>query len=101
MPVETSSDRLLLVSDFGESVTFMPESGEDAVITAIFDNAYEAVDAGGTMQVQMVSPRLTVRTQDIPNIEEGDEFAIRNTIYVVRIIMDDGTGMSELALEVE
>ncbi len=101
MPVETASDREILIADFGESVTFMPELGVSTSIKAIFDNAYEAVDAGGTMQVQMVSPRLTVRTQDISNIVEGDAFNVRNTIYIVRVIMEDGTGITELALEVE
>jgi hypothetical protein len=101
MPVETADDRAIILADFGESVTFMPEVGANATITAIFDNAYEAVDAGGSVEYQMVQPRLTVRTQDIPNIEEGDGFTVRGETYIVRVIMADGTGITELALEAE
>lgn len=99
MPVETAGDRLIMLQDFGETVAFQPELGTPANIVAIFDNAYEALDAGGTIDVMSVSPRLTVRSEDILNIQEGDIFVVRNTTYYVRIIMEDGTGLAELVLE--
>ena len=101
MPVETADDRAIILADFGESVTFMPEFGTNATITAIFDNTYEAVEAGGTVGYQLVQPRLTVRTSDITGIQDGDAFKIRGNIYIVRIIMADGTGITELALEAQ
>ena len=101
MTVETAADRLLMLNDFGESVTFLPKFGEDATVTAIFDNQYNAVDAGGSVDFAMVSPRLTLRTADVPQVVEGDDFLIRNVVYTVTTVMPDGTGITELSLEVE
>lgn len=101
MPVETADDRKLMLADFGETVTYIPDNGDNVSVIGIFDNQYQAVDSGGSVEFAMVSPRLTVRTQDIPNIEEGDAFSIRGNLYDVTIIMDDGTGITEIALEAE
>jgi hypothetical protein len=101
MPVETADDRSLLIADFGESVTFISNTGSQATITAIFDNQYQAVDAGGTVDFAVVSPRLTVRTQDVSNAVEGDSFIVRGSTYDVVIVMDDGTGITEIALEAQ
>ncbi len=99
MPVETADDRALMLADFGESVTFTPSCGSASTITARFDNQYQSVDAGGTVSFAVVQPRLTVRTADIPNATEGDSFTVRSNDYVVTILMDDGTGITEIALE--
>lgn len=101
MPVETADDRLILLADFGESVTYTPNGGSGTTITAIFDNQYDAVDAGGSVEFATVLPRLTVRTSDIPNAADGDTFVVRNNSYTARIIMDDGTGITEIALEAQ
>lgn len=99
MPVETAADRALMIADFGESVTFMPVGKRKTNITAIFDNQYQSVDAGGTVSFAVVQPRLTVRSADIPNATEGDSFIVRSTLYKIVILMDDGTGITEIALE--
>jgi hypothetical protein len=101
MPVESADDRKILLADFGETVTYIPDNGPNVSVTGIFDNQYQAVDAGGSVDFAMVSPRLTFRTADLPNIEEGDAFSIRGNVYDVTIIMDDGTGITEIALEAE
>ncbi|MDB2650172.1 hypothetical protein N9Y19_04535 [Porticoccaceae bacterium] len=101
MPVETADDRALMIADFGESVIFMPSKLPDSTITAIFDNQYQSVEAGGTVSFAVVQPRLTVRSSDIPNAEEGDCFRIRGKLHVVTILMDDGTGITEIALEAQ
>jgi len=99
MPVETADERLILLADFGESITFMPKIGSEATITAIFDNQYTGLDAGGSVEVSMVQPRLTVRTSDVPNIDQDDTFIVRGTWYDIAVIMPDGTGITEIALE--
>jgi len=101
MPVETAADRLLMLTDFGETVSFIPEVGSQTNITAIFDNEYRAVDAGGTVNFIAVEPRLTVRTSDIPNAAEDDVFIIRDKLYDVKVLMDDGTGITEIVLEAQ
>nr|BAR35090.1 hypothetical protein [uncultured Mediterranean phage uvMED] len=101
MSVETASDRLLMISDFGETVSFIPNVGATVNIKGIFDNTYHAVDAGGTVDFVAVQPRLTVRSSDVENAAEGDEFVIRGLLYDVKILMDDGTGITEVALEAQ
>jgi len=101
MPVETGDDRLYMLADFGELVTFAPAVGSSRVITGIFDNTYEAVDSGGSVSFAVEQPRLTVRSSDVSGISEGDAFTIRSSSYIVRIVMADGTGITEIALEAQ
>ncbi len=101
MPIETADDRALMLADFGESVSFMPGGWHKSYITAIFDNQYQSVDAGGSVSFAVVQPRLTVRTADIPNAVEGDCFLVRGNLYAISILMDDGTGITEIALEAQ
>ena len=101
MPVETAADRAIMIADFGESVTFAPQHSASYTVTGIFDMQYNAVDAGGSVEFAMSEPRLTVRTADVDGVIEGDEFIIRSLTYVVRIVMSDGTGITELALEAQ
>lgn len=101
MTVETADDRAIMIADFGEQITFTPRIGPTASINGIFDNQYQAVDAGGSVDFAVLSPRLTVRTTDAPNVAEGDKFTIRDVIYSVNVVMADGTGITEISLEVQ
>jgi len=99
MAVETADDRLVMLADFGEAATFTPAGGSSSAITVIFDNAYEAVDTGGGVSFAVRQPRVTARTADLPGVSEGDTLTIGGTAYVIRIVMPDGTGITELMLE--
>ena len=99
MPVEIAADRLILLADFGETVEYVPSVGVTKEITAIFDNQYTGLDAGGSVEVSMVQPRLTIRTADAPNIDQDDTFIVRGVLYDTAVIMPDGTGITEIALE--
>lgn len=102
MAVETADDRLILLADFGVSVTYTYVSGAGTkTITGIFDNQYEAVDAGGGVAFAMQQPKLTVRTADIVGATDGDKVVIDGIEYYVRVIMQDGTGITELMLEID
>lgn len=99
MPVETADERSYLLADFGEAVTYTPSGGQATTITAIFDNGYEAVDAGGGVAFAMQQPRLTCRTSDVSSAAEGDTCVVGGFTYKVSIVMPDGTGITELMLE--
>ena len=99
MSVETAADRAVFLADFGETVKFNPASGSRKTITGILDSIYEEVEAGGSVGVAMQQPRLFVRTADISGAVEGDAVTVANNDYVIRVIMSDGQGMSELILE--
>lgn len=99
MPVETADDRAFLLADFGVSVTYTVQGGSATTITAIFDNQFVEVDAGGDVGFAIQQPRLTCRTADVANCTEGDSFVISGTTYLSRIVQDDGTGMTLIVLE--
>jgi hypothetical protein len=99
MSVETVLERQALLADFGEVMTFTPAGGSASQITAIFDNAYQAVDAGGTVAFAVSQPKIMCRTSDVSNATEGDTIIHNSVTYTMTIVMDDGTGMSEIMLE--
>lgn len=100
MPIETSDDRLIFLADFGVTVTYTYQGGGSVSFTAILDNAYEAVDVGGNVPFAMLQPRIFCRTEDVPSAADGDTAVISGVTYNVRVVMKDGTGMTEMMLEV-
>lgn len=99
MPVETADDRTAFLADFGEAAIYTPDGGVASTITVIFDNDYTTVDAAGTVSFAMQEPRAITKTINVPNAAEGDILQIRAVDYVIRVVMDDGTGMTDLMLE--
>lgn len=97
--VETASDRSLLLADFGEAATFTPAGGSAAALTALLLKEHESMDTGGSVRIVMTHPRVMCRTADLSTAAEGDSFAIGGVTYTVRVVMDDGTGMTQLELE--
>lgn len=96
--IETSLDRLTILSDFGVNAIYTRNSVESTV-KGIFDSDYEAVTAGGGVPFAMEQPRFHCRTQDVPNASDGDLLEIDGRDFVIRVVMPDGTGMTELQLE--
>lgn len=99
MAVESAADRLALLTDFGQEVTYTVQGGSAVSITGIFDNDYSEIDSGGMVGFAMQQPRLTVRTSDVQNCTEGDTFVISGTTYLSRVVQDDGTGITVVVLE--
>jgi hypothetical protein len=99
MSIETSIERSIMLADFGDKVQYKTQNAGTDTITAIFDNGYQSVDAGGNVAFAMQQPQLTCKTSDIPNASEGDTVVISGTTYTVRVVMPDGTGITELMLE--
>lgn len=99
MGIETATEREVLLADFGETMSYTPSGGTATDITAIFDNAYQAVDAGGTIAFAVSQPKIMCRTADVSSAQEGDTIVYNSTTYTMTIVMDDGTGMSEIMLE--
>jgi hypothetical protein len=97
--VETAADRLAMLADFGQSITYTVQGGSAATITGIFDNDYAEVDGGGMVGFAMQQPRLMVRTSDVASATEGDTFVVSGVTYLSRVVQDDGTGMTFIVLE--
>lgn len=102
MPVETADDRATFVNidDFGVAASYTVQGGTATTINGIFDNEHIEVDAAGTVGVSIQQPRFMCRTSDVSSATEGDAITINSIAYKVRIVQDDGTGMTNLVLEV-
>jgi len=101
MAVETADDRLAFVADFGVSATYTPAGGGSSTITVIFDNEFIPVDTGASVSFAMQQPKVQVISSDVPNVAEGDTMVIEGITYIIRVVMRDGTGMTELMLEAQ
>jgi len=99
MAVETADDRSYFLMDFGVSATYRPLGGTTTTITVIFDNEYIPVDTGGGVSFAMQQPKCMARTADLTGTVEGGSLFIGGVTYAIRIVMPDGTGMTELMLE--
>lgn len=96
MTVETASDRLnefLDLNDFAEEVIWNGKK-----VQAIFDNISEI---GGSIDIAVYSrsPMLTVRDEDIIDIQQNDIVIVRGTDYKVMKTEPDGTGITEIRLK--
>ena len=103
MAVESAADRAIFfdVDDFGTAATYTPDGGAASTVNGIFDNDFIEVDAGGGVGVALQQPRFQCKTADISSAAEGDAIVISSVNYTVRIVQDDGTGMTTLVLEAD
>lgn len=103
MAVETLDDRKVMVADFGVACTGSPTGGGSVSFTAIYDAQHALEEAGGFVAFSLDQPRLTCITSQISSLAEGDTVTVPvdsvNTNYTIRVVMPDGTGITELALE--
>ncbi|MDA7514351.1 hypothetical protein N8508_01020 [bacterium] len=103
MAVEVLADRRIMIADFGVSCTGRPVFGQPTTFTAIYDARHALEDAGGFVSFSVDQPRLTCIASDISTLSEGDTVTVpvdgNNTDYTIRLVMPDGTGITELALE--
>ena len=42
---------------------------------------------------------MAVETADVSSAQEGDQMVINSVTYIVRVIMGDGTGFTDIMLE--
>jgi hypothetical protein len=101
MAVESATDRAIFVGvdDFGVAATYTPSGGASSTVNGIFDNDFIEVDAGGGVGVALQQPRFHCRTADVSSASEGDALVVSGVNYTIRIVQDDGTGMTMLVLE--
>jgi hypothetical protein len=103
MAVETLDDRKVLLADFGVACTGTPTGGGSVSFTAIYDAQHALEEAGGFVAFSLDQPRLTCVTSEVSTLAEGNTVTVPvdsvNTDYTIRVVMPDGTGITELALE--
>jgi hypothetical protein len=97
--VETNDFRTVLLADFGIDVDLTLSASGSKTIKAIFDSSHELADVGGTVSYSVVQPRFTCKTSDVKGLAEDDTAVIDGVTYKVKVIMPDGTGITEVLLE--
>jgi hypothetical protein len=103
MAVETDTERAIFfgIDDFGTAATYTPSGGSGVTINGIFEKDFEAIDVGGSVAFAATSPTFHCRTSDVSTAAEGDTLAIGSDNYIIRVVMDDGTGLTMLQLEAQ
>lgn len=101
MPVESSADILdfFELDDFADAATYTPVGGGASTVLGIFDNPQASRNATDLMDITIPAPQFVCRTVDVPNAADGDLIVIRTVSYNVRVVLNDGTGVSTLILE--
>jgi len=101
MSVESAADRLAFfdVDEHAVDATHTPAGGAARAVPGIFDNEYVTVFDGEDASVESSGPVFMCRTADVSAAAHGDTLAISGTVYTVRGVQPDGTGMTTLRLE--
>jgi hypothetical protein len=83
-------------------VTYIPRKGSRFKIQAIFDNAFEQVDAASDNVIASNQPAIGIRLCDLPDEPHKDEQVIvKNIKYNIIDSQEDGHGGSTLFLQKE
>ena len=95
MVMDMSADNLdmLNADEFGSVVVF-----NGNIISGIYDAAYYEL-IGGDGSVESTTPAVICRSADVTGIKHQDLVNIDGTDYYVVGVKPDGTGMTEIALE--
>lgn len=103
MAVESADDRsyFVAVDDFGVAATYTPAGGVASTVNGVFDNDFVEVDTGGSVTFAQQQATFMCRTADVSSAAEGDAITISGENYIVRIVQPDGTGMTNLILELQ
>jgi hypothetical protein len=103
MAVETNTERAVFVAtgDFAQTATYTPFGGSSSSISGIFDAPDGLVDLGGRVGITSDNPVFNCRTSDVASAAEGDALVTGGVNYTIRDVIDDGTGMTTLMLEVD
>lgn len=101
MPIEAAADRAIFfdADEFGVAATYTPDGGAATTINGIFDNPQLSQGATDMLEITTPQPEFECRSADVPNVAEGDTLVVNTVSYIIRAVMNDGTGISTLMLE--
>lgn len=94
----------VFVSDFGTDARLVTAAGGATAVRGILDRPYAEADVGG-VGIEATEITFTAATDDMPDIAEGDTLEIAleahqtATVYSIRDLQADGTGMTTLTLQ--
>lgn len=94
MSVESASDELGMLSDFGVNATVQ---GVSSPVLGIFDDKYQVISADGET-IDSAAPMFLCRSIDVPAVVNGQTCQINSITYKIRSVQPDGTGFTRLIL---
>ncbi len=103
MAVEDDADRLALLADFGQEAILAPAAtpANTTTITGIFDNNFIEAAAFLTEEgVDSKQPMINCRTSDVLSFVRDDLLETGGVNYTIQTIDPDGTGFTNLILQV-
>lgn len=88
-------DQFLDTNDFGYTIIWGTKEFE-----GIFDNTTTEVDIDGQVVVEEQLPIILCKDEDIAGMQQGELITVKDTgtRYTVTAFAPDGTGMTQLAL---
>ena len=95
MTIESAADRLAFLSDWDTAVW-----NGTTTVSGLFNNGFVAAQ-DGQIGVESAGPTFTCRSADVSGLVHGHTLLIDSVTYVVRGHQPDGTGMTEIVLEVQ
>lgn len=87
------------LEDFAIEAKFIKTGKSVKILKGIFDNPQIARNMTNEFDITIPQPKFTCRTDDIPNVEDGDKLKIAGVEYYIRVQINDGEGISTLSLE--
>jgi len=103
MAVEDDDDRAALLADFGQEATLTLANPPTTVtvITGIFDNKFIEAAAFLTEEgVDSKQPMINCRTSDVSIYGRDDLLTTGGVDYTIQTVDADGTGFTNLILQV-
>lgn len=101
MAIESALDlsAFFELDDFAVPALYTAAGKRAIVISGIFDNPSASQSVSDMIDVIIPQPRFTCRTVDVPNAAEADKIKINGKSYTIRIVTDDGEGVTTMMLE--
>lgn len=85
---------------FGEECKFFPKEGGVFLLSGIFDNTYEAIDAETEHVISGNQPALGINLNDVKfKLKQGCEVELRNLRFKISDVQEDGQGGATLRLQ--
>lgn len=101
MAIESASDLLAFftLDDFAVQAVYTAAGKRSLTISGLFDNPAASQSVSDMVDVVIPQPRFTCRTVDVPTISEGDKLKVSGIGYTIRVVTNDGEGVTTMMLE--
>lgn len=82
----------------GRLITYTPYGSAPRAISGMLQEFTEMIH-GESIDINSTRPILSVRSDDVPDIQTGDMIDVEGANYQVEVIQPDSEGITELVLE--